>query len=336
MSGKSDSSLGAAYEGNGKMWGIILLISASLGLILMIIGMLATGMFMLGYKKIRDTVSEKNMLKIRFKGMEVKIVTSHMFFAIVLGLTTIITSGYVSANRGDVGTRKKAERVLERTERLEEGGYTISENEIRIDLRNRRAIGVVGYLGSDLSKTERLERIVIDNIGSNVKEVNFRHGTSGHSICPAEKPANAKWRIIEDKSKKFTHPFAELFRSGQIFKNLVARKWKMRSYYLTVPIIEGHSQEIVFKLNYYNTYQGTDYEWAGKELGADTDSLTMHVVLPKDKPIKSFEAYKMENRAAPKIRIEAPLIEIAANKQTFTWKIQDGKKGEMYLIKWLW
>lgn len=316
------------------MWGIILLGTGVLGLILILMGMIAAGMFMFGYRKVRSAGKDK--LRIVIKGMEVDVETCHMFFSIILGLSMILASECVAGKRGDVGAIKQYQRTVPGTPRLEEGGYTICEETIRVDLRNRKKIGLIEHFGSDLSETERFEKIVIKDVGSGVKEVNLRHGTSTLGISVAEKPAGAEWRTITEKSEEFYNPFTELVKGRKFFEDLLARKGRMKSYYMSVPIETGESQEIAYSLRYYNAFQGKDFEWVGKEVSADTDILTIFVIFPADKPFKLFETYMKENAACPKMRIDDPEIEYAPDRRTLTWRIRDAKAGEWYIIKWLW
>lgn len=104
---------------------------------------------------------------------------------------------------------------------------------------------------------------------------------------------------------------------------------------MTVPITDGVGQEIVYKLKYYNSFQGKDFEWAGKVFSADTDVLTMRIAFPEEKPFKSYEAYKKAAGAEEKNRIESPDIKAEGNK-ALAWTIWDAKKGEKYFIKWTW
>jgi hypothetical protein len=316
------------------MWGIVLIAVAILGLSLMTTGVVAAGLFVLGYQRVKD--AGKHKLRIAIKEIEVDLETGHMFFSIVVGLLMILAAGCVAGNRGEVAAIKERERNVCGTPRLEEGGYTICEETIRIDLRNRQTIGLIEHFGSDVSKTERCERIVIGNVGSGVKEVNLRHATSGPAIEAVEKLAGAAWRRITEKSEEFYNPFIELLRGRSCFKDLVARKGRMRSYYMSVPISRGRGQEIAYRLCYYNAFQGEDFEWAGKEVTADTDILTIHVVFPSDKPFKSFEAYMKDDAACPKMRIDDPNIEATEDRRALTWRIRDAKAGERFIIKWAW
>jgi hypothetical protein len=297
-----------------RLNGIILLCTNLLGIVMTILGVIGTVMYLFNIQTGLDT-------------------------KFILGIFALPLTKSIIQNRGDRGKAKQAENKTDKTPKLEEGGYTISEREVRIDLQNRREIGWIEFHGSDLSETERIERRVIKGVGSGVEELNFLHATSGHSIVVIDKPEGAKWRKVQEKSGIY-HPFYDLIKGDKslkkFLKDLIARKGRMRTYYMTVPITEGSGQEIIYKVKYHNAFQGRDFEWAGEDLSADTDILTMHIVFPEDKPFKSFETSKKETTDAPRIQIDNPEIETAPDNHTLTWTIRDAKKGEQYYIKWLW
>jgi hypothetical protein len=316
------------------MSGIILNCVGALGLILIITGVIAAFMFILGIGKV--TVGGKNKLQYKIKGTEVQIGTGRVYFAIVLGLVLVITPFPISKYFGDVAKANAVDKATPIISKLKEGKYTISEEDISIDLRTRKEIGIAGYLGSDLSEVEWLVRRVIKDVESGVEEVNFRHATSVHSIAVIDKPKDAKWRKIEGKSEVIYNPFIALLEGKVLFKKLIARKGEMRTYYMTVPITDGSSQEIIYKLKFHNAFQGDDFEWAGKVFSADTDILTMHITFPEDKPFKSFETYKRAPGAKKIIQINNPETETSLGNHILTWNIRNAKKGEMYYIKWQW
>jgi len=306
-----------------------------LGLLLVLISLIGVGVRMVRYQAVE--VSERHELKLEIKGFEIRVETGRMYFGVFVGLILAVAPFPISKYFGAVWEAEKEERAIPSTPKLREGGFTISEQEERIDLQHRKQIGVTDYLGGDLSETTRLIRRVIKDIKGDVKEVNFRHATSGYRIAASSIPPGAKWRIMEEESEEVIYnPFTDLLRGKEFFEDLLARKGKMKSYYMTVPITEGKGQEIAYTLKYYNAYQGSDFEWAGKVFSADTDKLTMHVTFPKDKPLKSFETYKTDPGSDEKVQFDNPEIEISADKRMFTWTIRKAKKGEMYFVKWLW
>jgi hypothetical protein len=317
------------------MSGIILNCVEVLGLILSIMGVIAAFMFIFGIGKIK--VGGKNKLQIKIAGIEIGIETGRVYFAIVLGIVLVITPFPISKHFGKVQEVYAEQRAIPTATPLEEGGYTISKEEVWINLQNRKEIGLRDYLDGDLSETERRIKIVIKDVGSGIEEVNFRHATSGPGIIPLEKPESTKWRRIEYESKEVVYnPFTSLLKGKEFFKKLLARGGRMTSYYITVPITARKGQEMDYKLKYRNSFQGRNFEWAGKVFSADTDILTMHITFPEDKPFKSFETYKRETEKAPKLPFNNPEIETAPDNHTLTWTIRDAKKGEQYYIKWLW
>ena len=264
-----------------------------------------------------------------------EVATGHVFFAIVIGVGMIIVSSYLSGKRGDVGKIERAENQTPSTSALLESEYTVAEKEVRIDLRNRREIGLLEYFGSDLSRTERMDRLVLKKVTPGMTEVNFRHATSGHSIVLLE-PGNLKWRRIQEQSRQIDHPFLEMLTGEKHFEDLLRRSGRLRSYYLTVPLSGENGQEIIYKLAYHNAFQGRSFEWAGVELDADTALLSMHVTFPKAKPFAFAEAFKKTEGQAGKAPIANPDIGMDPGRQWLTWRIRDGKKGETYFMKWKW
>lgn len=317
------------------MMAIIFLSTALLGLIFIIISMIASSMFMFGWKTVK--VSGVNKLEVQIKGIEVHVETNHVFFAVLLGIMMVLVGGCGPKYFGDKGEGRRQDRAIQHTAKLTEDGYRISKEEIRIDLRKRKKISKLeSSFGTALSETERFQRIVIKDIDTGIEEINLPHATSGTRIKCEDKPPDARWRILEDEAKILYHPFVELLKGRGLFKNLLAKGGRMQSYYMIAPVTNGKGQEVVYTLKYYNAFQGRDFEWVGKCLSADTDTITMHIIFPEDKPFKSFETYRKENRAAPKILIDDPEVEITSEHRALKWKIQNAKKGEMYLIKWLW
>ncbi len=306
-----------------------------LGLLLMVMSLVGVGLHLFKYQEV--TEGETHTLGIEVKGVEVTIETNYVYFGVFVGLILTVAPFPISKYFGEVSRSEKTEQATPSTPKLREGGYRISEQEERIDLRNRKQIGVTDFLAGDLSETTRLIRRVLKDVDQDVKEGNFRHATSGHRIEALDKPAGAKWRRIEEESEEVVYnPFIDLLRGREFFKDLLARKGGMRSYYWTVPVTEGKGQEIVYTLKYYNAYQGSDFEWAGKLFSADTDRLTMHITFPKDKPLRSFETYKSAPHSKEKIRIDHPEVETAPDGHTLTWRIRDAMKGETYFVKWVW
>ena len=307
---------------------------AFLALILIILGLIRLTMTIFGFKRLKNL---DNKFQITLSNIGITIETQYLGLACIgLGLMMVIISAWLSGKVGKVAEATVIEETIATTPKLAEGGYTISEEEVRIDLRKRKDLGVMDYLAGELIETEWLVRRVVKNVGSSVEQVNFRHATSGHSIVPIHIPEGATWRKIEEESKEVvSHPFIDVLR-GEFFKNLIERKGRMRSYYLTVAITDGKGQEIVYKLKYHNAFQGKDFEWAGKIFSANTDVLTMHVTFPEDKPFKGFETYKMAPDAKNKVRISDPEIASLHGNHILTWNIRNAKKGEKYFIKWLW
>jgi len=324
------------------MSGIILNSVAGLGLILIIMGVIASFMFIFGIGKVR--VGGKNKLQYKIRGTAVQVETGHVYFAIVLGLILAITPFPISKYFGELGKFTVRDEATPTTYKLEESEYTILEEDIRVDLRKGKEIGIRGYLGGELSGTERLILIVIKDVGPGIEKVSFPYSTSLSGIEVVDKPKGGEWTKTRKKEEVEYNPFVGLIKRKEFFKDLLARKGEMKSYHMTVPVMEGPGQQIIYKLKYYNAFQGRDFEWAGKFFSTDTDILNMHITFPEDKPFKSFETYKRDPSAKELIQINNPEIETLLGNHILTWTIRDAKKGEIrdakkgekYYIKWFW
>jgi len=320
------------------MSGLILNSVAVFGLVLIVMGVIASFMFIFGIGKVK--VGGKNILHLKIAAMEIVIETGRIYFAIVLGLILAITPVPISAHFGEAGELAARDEATPMTSQLEEGGHAVSKEEISINLSKRKELGIEDFLGGHLSEVEWLVRRTIRDVESGIKEVHFRHATSGYAIEVMDKPEGIKWRKTEEKGEVIYNPFYGLLMGKKsvksVFKDLIARKGKMKTYYITAAITDKREQEMVYKLKYYNAFQGKGFEWAGKVFSANTDILTMHITFPEDKPFKSLDTYKREVVGADLEPINNPEIKTGPDKRTLTWTIRDAKKGEIYYIKWLW
>lgn len=308
-----------------------------LALILIVLGLIRLTMTIFGLKRLQ-ALDEKFQLKIGKMGLTIQ--THYLGLACIsLGFMMAIISFWVSGYFGQAGEAYAEDARIPTTCTVHQAKYRVSEEEIRIDLRNREEIAIPDYLAGNLSETERLVTRRIKDVGKRVKKIQIRHATSGYRIKLVEKPQGATWTRYEDKAKVLHNPFISLLRGkhyAEVFKDILARHGEIKSYCLDVPITSGKGQEIFYRLSYANAFQGGDFEWAGKVFDADTDVLTMHITFPKDKPIKSSETFRRSPASKKKERLENPEIEIAHGNRVLTWRIHNGKKGEKYYIKWLW
>ncbi|MCH7500396.1 MAG: hypothetical protein IH886_10360 [Nitrospinae bacterium] len=264
---------------------------------------------------------------------------------------------------------KNIEASLESvTQELPQGGYEVSEYEARIDLRGRKQIGIRSFMGSELSETRRLTRMVFKKLYPNLKNINIRHATSGVSIEPLEIPPGSKFKrlIIEEQSSWIKNPFTDLLTGKKAFRELLARSGAMRTYYLIMPVSLQVGNELTYKLKYNNSFQGKDFEWAGVAPVGPTDRITLKVTFPENKPFKSYETFKkiscetadksedesttthnegdLQSRAdqgqpecnAEKVKIADPEIEFSEDHLALTWNIRNARGNELYLIKWIW
>ncbi|MEN8256854.1 MAG: hypothetical protein ABFS09_03225 [Thermodesulfobacteriota bacterium] len=263
--------------------------------------------------------------------------TTHFsLLMMILGFVVTCTSVKLRKFIGPLGRAEKNDKNVSSTAELTDFGFAILEQEVRIDLRKRKELGLDAILASELSESERLDRIVIEKVDPGTKEINMRHATSGHSIGPLEKPGNATWKKIVSPAASIWNPFCDILQGRKKFKDFLAKGGYMSSYYLTVPVSGSDAQEITYRLKYNNAFIGDEFEWAGEEFYADTESFTMHITFPPDKPFKSYEAFKKVGGMEDRVAIPDPEIETAPDKLRLTWKLHKARKGDLYFLKWVW
>ncbi len=263
--------------------------------------------------------------------------TTHLsLLVMVCGFIVTCISVKVRKFIGPRGEAEKKERSLPSTTELTDCGFTILEQEVRVDLRKRKQLSLDEILASELSETERLDRIVIAKVDPGTKEIHLRHATSGFSISPLEKPDNATWKKIVTPEASIWNPFCDILQGRKKFKDFLAQGGCMRSYYLTVPVSGTDAQEITYRLKYNNAFIGDEFEWAGEEFYADTESFTMHITFPPDWPFQSYEAFKKTADMQDRVVIPDPEIDTSPDNLRLTWKIHKARKGDLYFLKWSW
>jgi len=314
-----------------KLFGFINCGFAVLGFVISILGLVTIIGWLIGF----ITVTGKSTMELPFG---IKMETSNVFFLTILGFSITFLSERLTSKIGQVGKAEKLERATPSTSGRKEGGYSISEKHVTIDLRNRKNINnLFGHFTSQLSSTERTTRIVFSNPDLLPDEINLRHATSGFGISPISTPKNCKWEIIKEDSKVLENPFYSLLTMNiEKFKDLIARKGKMKSYYLTVHKEDLEGYELEYKLKYNNAFVGDDFEWFGEDIIADIDLLTMIIYFPNDKPIKSYEVFEKLSEEKEPGSILEPDIEVSEDNLSLKWTLQNAIKGYLYLLKWTW
>lgn len=314
-----------------KLFGFINCSFVVLGLVISILGLVTIVGWLTGF----ITVTGKSTMELP---LGIKVETSNVFFLTILGFSITFLSERLTSKIGQVGKAQEQERSTPSTSRREERGYSISEKQVTIDLRNRKNVNnLLGYFTSQLSSTERTTNIVFSNPDSLPDEINLRHATSGHSIFPISAPENSEWKIIKEGSKVIENPFYSLLAMKmEKFKDLIARKGKMKSYYLTVHKEDLEGYELEYKLKYNNAFVGDDFEWFGDDTIADIDLLTMIICFPNDKPIKSYEVFEKLSAEKEREPILEPDIEVSEDNLSLKWTLQNARKGHLYLLKWAW
>lgn len=302
-----------------------------LGLAICVIGVATTLGCIVGFIEVKGESS--------IELIGIKVNTINAFFLMVLGIAITFIGEYMTGKIGEVGKARRGEKSTLTTSNREEGGYSISEKEVTVDLRNRKSVdNLLGHLSSQLSSTERTVKISFSNPDSLPDEINIRHATSGPSIDRISVPKNSEWRIIKEESKEILeNPFYRLLEMRkQKFRDLITRRGKMKSYYLIVRKEDLQGYELEYKLKYYNSFVGDDFEWFGEDASADIDVLTMSVYFPSDKKVKSCKVFVlMPGKDKPDL-ISDPHVEISDDNLFLKWTLEGAKKGYKYLLKWYW
>ena len=250
----------------------------------------------------------------------IKVETINSFFITFIGLTMAFAGERMSGKVGEAGKAYRQEKSTPATSNREEGGYSISEKEVVLDLSKRKSIdNLIGHLSSQLSSTERTTKISFSNPDSLPDEINIRHATSGHSISRISVPKNSELKMRRDK-----------------FRDLITRRGKMKSYYLTVRKEDLDGYELEYKLKYNNSFVGDVFEWLGEDVSVDIDVLTMSVYFPSNKKVKQCEAFVIEPGHKKIESISNPQIEIRDDNLFLKFTLHGAKKGHKYLLKWSW
>ncbi|MFX0198693.1 MAG: hypothetical protein ACFFCW_21435 [Candidatus Hodarchaeota archaeon] len=312
----------------------ILLSLAVIGAILVAVGVVGTLMFMFGYKRVQ--IDGKNKLQFKTLRIEIVIGRTPIYSCILLGLILFIAPFFYFQYVQFAAVRELELETIPR-KKLETGGYALSEQEIWFDLRKRKTV----RSKDEDSVTELQVKVKIKDVEKGVKEVNFLEATSIDAIKPIEMPEGARWRRATEESKEVVNPFIDQLNETEAFVNgffhsLLARKGRMKTYSMTVPIADGKNEQISYTLQFLNAFQGIHFEWAGRFVSADTDILKMHILFPESKPFESYESYKRAPDSKEKTKINNPDIKTDSGNHRLTWKIYNAKKGEEYTIKWNW
>ncbi|MFX0198692.1 MAG: hypothetical protein ACFFCW_21430 [Candidatus Hodarchaeota archaeon] len=328
---------------------------ASIGIALILMGVIAFIIFIFGSKRTRS--GKKNKLQIEALGIVIDIETTSIFFSIILGFI-IVTTSMAGIEGGSIeraiealfmrqppspptDSAKGDFTILRRkppsppTDSAK-ANFTILREQITIDLQDRKEIKTLG----EISATTRNFKIKIKDVEKGVKEVTFCYATSILAIMPIEMPEGARWRRATEESKEVVNPFLDLLKVKEgkdflrtFFEDLLSRKGRMKTYYITIPITDGENQEISYTLLYCNAFQGRDFEWASEICAADTDTITMRIFFPLDKRFETYETYKkFPNGEIREIRNP----DIDTDYESITWNISGAKSGERYFIKWDW
>ena len=101
-------------------------------------------------------------------------------------------------------------------------------------------------------------------------------------------PPNTDWNVVSEEPKAFVNPFVDsLVNYTNLFKDLISRKGKMKTYYLSLHKDNLHGHVIDYKLRYNNAFVGKDFEWVGEDIVADIDNYEITILFPADKPFRS-------------------------------------------------
>lgn len=319
----------------------LLYVLSILGLVTIVVGLVLTALLVILGKK---TESGKVTFNLFRGSLQVTGGPTIIMMALGIAMVLLPVSVFLHA-RGAIGAEGVADEIEERNEQLEttsklqNGEFTLSELEVWIDLSTRKQIGLPAFFTSKVSTTSRRVRAVIKDVGPEVKEIHFPHATEGYAIEPLETPAGALWRkVIQDQKRVLYTPELDIFKGKKTFDDVLARSGRLdNSYYLSVPMVEGQGQEILYLLSYYNSFQGRSAEWVGTAFIADTDLFMLYVLFPEDKPFKTVVAKKGDPWGPSDfVEISNPDLETDLDHRFIKWTVRNAKKGEAYTLRWDW
>lgn len=249
--------------------------------------------------------------------------------------------------------------IVEATERVRKSdiiaeGNTVDESDVpknadiefhridmTIDLRNRKQIPAKDKFlrGAPESVTSRYVEAFIKP--TTAEKIHFSHGTSGKRIDFVNASPQTTMKNVYKKGKVLFYSPLQLFSGDNTFTKdqHIKAAGLNKNKLLSIPISNNdEEQKVFYELNYVNSFQGKKDEWAGYHFLGKTDKFTARILLPDNKPVKSFVVRygNPQNESSTFIEIKEPNIQVTENGTLLTWRIEDAKKDMAYIINLNW
>jgi hypothetical protein len=93
---------------------------------------------------------------------------------------------------------------------------------------------------------------------------------------------------------------------------------------------------VQWKGTYVNAFSNNDEEWTGSCPNIDTDSLTMIVLFPENKPAKAARGMEQKNGSPEKPFTGASAPIILNGGRIVTWTVTKPTRGIGYYIAFKW
>ena len=309
-----------------------------LGTILVLGGTIRVFMTMFGIRAIHPW---ENSFKLKLPKIEVGVTTKNLGIAMcMIGLMLTMCTTFVAQTLDtDAALNRKPQVVRTMTRRAKQN-YTVAEETSWLNLTERRSLKDMDRQSGKTSHVTWKTRLALKSVHPMKRDLTLPFATSGVGIRQVQIPTGAKFRKAHsaqtDQADGVYHPFLASIKKSDVSARLIKQAGRMRDYQLTIPLTGHDGQEVWYELAYDNAFQGEHEEWAGKIIHADTDTMTMNVTFPHDKPFKTIKAFREPAHGKVKIPINNPDMTKSPDRRYVTWTVKHAKQGERYFLKWEW
>ena len=94
---------------------------------------------------------------------------------------------------------------------------------------------------------------------------------------------------------------------------------------------------VINEASYFNAFSGETSEWASLSVSEVTEEIGMIVLLPEDKPIKTYQLYSYPHDSRARTEFRDPSVHfVSPNQQVLVWKVENPEVGLAYEIEWTW
>ena len=162
---------------------------------------------------------------------------------------------------------------------------------------------------------------LLEKLSTDVEEVPFVFGTSGVGLDP----------------RCLTHRFSliEITDPIDVGELHLEQVWHVM---VNVKHEQPHTPFlIVNEATYWNAFRGEDKEWASMAAYEASDMISLVILFPEGKPIKTYALYAIPHESKERMLFRDPSIVFASeNRQVFVWKVENPKPDMIYRVDWTW